>query len=91
MPMVSLKLMVGAARVRECERYGSRVRENDGRSCGSGWSVKDTGGSRDTHGTRRAHTGTRITQTNVTTIQTHQETRTTARCPMTEYLVCRFN
>ena len=29
----------------------------------------------------RAHTGTRITQTNLTTIQTHQHTRTTSRRP----------
>jgi hypothetical protein len=37
-----------------------------------------TGHTRDT----RAHTGTRITQTNLTTIQTHQHTtRTTARRP----------
>ena len=28
-------------------------------------------GSRDTHGRTRAHTGTRMTQTNLTTIQTH--------------------
>ena len=51
---------------------------------------KDTGGSRDTHHTghtrdARAHTGTRITQTNLTTIPTHQRTqtrtRTTARQP----------
>ena len=42
------------------------------------------GGSRDTHGTQhtrdtRAHTGTRITQTNLTTIQTQRHTRTTTR------------
>ena len=35
----------------------------------------EPGHTRDT----RAHTGTRITQTNLTTIQTHQYTRTSAR------------
>ena len=37
----------------------------------------------DTHGTHgRAHTSTRKTQTNLTTIQAHQHTRTTARRPI---------
>ena len=42
--------------------------------------VKTTRGSRDTHGAH-GRTGTRITQTNLTTIQTHEHTRarTTAR------------
>ena len=39
---------------------------------------REPGHTRDTWDTR-AHTGTRITQTNLTSIQTHQHTRTTAR------------
>ena len=44
---------------------------------------KKTPGGAGTHGTHtrdtRAHTGTRITQTNLKTIQTHRHTRTTTR------------
>ena len=46
-------------------------------------SLPTVGGRRagETQGDTRAHTGTRIKQTNLTTIQTHQHIRTTARRP----------